>query len=195
MTVLTQSHQGAQVAVEELTGLALQEKALTQMLERFAREAPLGGPRERAEDRLAVSRSHQQTLDRLVEERQADRGAGELAAGLLRSGMVVAGVAAATAGQVATGVFAMTRRGGGEERVLEDLGIEAAAWANKLVILTALGQALELAGDERGQTAVDELRAETQLTFDEVVGAAPDVMQGLVAARAGEPSYDMRTRG
>lgn len=195
MTVLTRQHQAAQVAAEELTGLALQEKALTTLIERFVAEAPAGGPREQAEQRLSRSRSHQQTLDRLLDERKADRGAGELAAGVIRSGMVVAGAAAGTVAQLATAGLAALRKGGGEERVLEDLGVEVGAWANKLLILSALTQALELAEDAAGAAAVSVLREESHDTLHELLDEAPEVMTQLVTARAGEPSYDMRTRG
>ena len=67
--------------------------------------------------------------------------------------------------------------------------------ANKLVILHAVREALHLAGDVEGEREVLRLREETQAALDDILDQAPEVMTGLVTARALEPSYDLRTRG
>ncbi len=185
----------ARVAVEELTGLALQERGLAVLLARHAGEAPLGGPRERLEAHLRQSREHAQSIDERVAALQAHRGGGELVAGFLRSGLAAVGTLAASVGQVATLPLAILRRGGGEERLLENAGVEGAALANKLVILTACRQASEESGDQETLAVVERLRAETEETWDALLAAVPELMSALVTSRSLEPSYDFRTAG
>ncbi len=183
------------IAVEELTGLALQERGLTALLARQAGEAPTGGPRERLERHLERSRRDQRTFDQAVARLRESRGAGELFAGVLRSGFAAVGSIGATAAQVVTLPLAIVRRGGGEERLLENAGIEAAALANKLVILTAVRRALALAEDASTGAAIDEVRSEAQASWDELLRQTPHLMEALVRARAHEPSFDFRTAG
>ena len=183
------------VAAEELTGLALQERGLTALLARQAGEAPTGGPRERLERHLERSRRHQRTFDAAVDRLRESRGTGELLAGVLRSGFAAIGTVGATAAQVATLPLAIVRRGGGEERLLENAGVEGAALANKLVILHAVNRALELSGDEATTAAIGRVRSEALQTWDELLEATPELMTALVRARAHEPSFDFRTTG
>ena len=183
------------VAVEELTGLALQERGLTALLARQAGEAPTGGPRERLERHLDQSRRHQQTFDQAVARLRDSRGTGELFAGVLRSGFAALGSVGATAAQVVTLPLAIVRRGGGEERLLENAGVEGGVLANKVVILTAVTRALELSGDETSHARLDQVRAEAQATWDELLERTPELMTQLVRARASASSYDFRTAG
>lgn len=185
----------ARVAVEELTGLALQERGLTVLLGRHAAEAPLGGPRERLEAHLRQSREHAEAIDGRVEALRAHRGGGEVIAGVVRSGLAALGTLAASAGQVVTLPLAILRRGGGEERLLENAGVEGAALANKLVILTACRQASEESGDLETLAVVERLRDETEETWDTLLATVPELMTALVTARSLEPSYDFRTAG
>jgi hypothetical protein len=194
-TTARQRDRAARIAVEELTGLALQERGLTALLARHAAEAPLGGPRERLERHLRQSREHARTFDERVNALRAHRGVGELVAGVVRSGFAALGAVAATGAQLATAPLAIVRRGGGEERLLENAGVEAAALANKLVILTAVRRALALAEDASTGTAIDEVRSEAQASWDELLQQTPALMEALVRARAHEPSFDFRTRG
>jgi hypothetical protein len=185
----------ARVAVEELTGLALQERGLAVLLARHAAEAPLGGPRERLEAHLRQSREHALSIDERVEALRAHRGGGEVVAGYVRSGLAALGTLAASVGQVATLPLAVLRRGGGEERLLENAGVEGAALANKLVILTACRQAGEESGDQETLAVVERLRAETEETWESLLATVPELMSALVTARSLEPSYDFRTAG
>jgi len=185
----------ARIAAEELTGLALQERGLAALLARHAAEAPLGGPRERLEAHLRQSREHAQALDGRVDALSAHRGGGEVVAGVVRSGLAALGTVAASVGQVITLPLAVLRRGGGEERLLENAGVEGAALANKLVILTACRQASEESGDADTLAVVERLRAETEETWDTLLGAVPELMSALVTSRSLEPSYDFRTAG
>ena len=98
-----------------------------------------------------------------------------------RSGAIGASVA-----QVAP--LAVVRRGGGDERLLEDTGVEGAALANKLVILTAVTQARELSGDEESHDALKRVRDEAQATFDGLLEQTPELMSALVRVRAQESS-------
>ena len=192
---LRRRDRAARVAVEELTGLALQERGLSVLLARQAGEAPLGGPRERLEGHLKQSREHAELFDDRARALRAHRGGGELLAGLYRSGFALVGSVAATVAQVATLPLALVRRGGGEERLLENTGVEGAAVANKLVILTAVTRALELAGDTESHRMLRAVRDETQATLDELLAQTPTLMGALVGARAQESSYDFRTTG
>jgi len=185
----------ARIAVEELTGLALQERGLAVLLGRHAAEAPLGGPRERLEAHLRQSREHAQAMDERVDALRAHRGGGEVVAGFLRSGLAALGTLAASAGQVVTLPLAVLRRGGGEERLLENAGVEGAALANKLVILTACRQASEESGDLETLAVLERLRSETEETWDTLLATVPELMSALVTARSLEPSYDFRTAG
>ncbi len=194
-SAVRQRDRAARVAVEELTGLALQERGLAALLARHAGEAPLGGPRERVERHLAQSRDHAVRFDERVRALKAHRGGGELFAGLFRSGFAALGAFGAVAAQAATLPLAIVRRGGGEERLLENTGVEGAALANKLVILTAVTAALELSGDEHSHTLLARTRDEAQVTWDELLDQTPVLMGALVRARAQEPSYDFRTTG
>jgi hypothetical protein len=85
------------------------------------------------------------------------------------------------------------RRGGGEERLLENAGVEGAALANKLVILHAVNQALELSGDDETTAAIGRVRAEALGTWEELLEQTPELMSALVRARSHEPSFDFRT--
>lgn len=185
----------ARVAVEELTGLALQERGLGALLSRHAAEAPLGGPRERLERHLQQSAAHAELFDERVRALRAHRGGGELFAGVFRSGFASVGVLGAAVAQALTLPLALVRRGGGEERLLENSGVEIAALANKLVILTAVTQALQLSGDDESHAALRRTRDETRATWDELLEQTPELMSALVRARAQEPSYDFRTAG
>jgi hypothetical protein len=185
----------ARIAVEELTGLALQERGLAVLLARHAAEAPLGGPRERLEAHLRQSREHAQALDGRVDALRAHRGGGEVIAGAVRSGLAAVGTLAASVGQVVTLPLAVLRRGGGEERLLENAGVEGAALANKLVILTACRQASEESGDQETLAVVERLRSETEETWERLLETVPELMSALVTARSLEPSYDFRTAG
>jgi ferritin-like metal-binding protein YciE len=185
----------ARIAVEELTGLALQERALTQLLARQAGESPLGGPRERVEAHLRQSREHQRTFDELVDRLRGQRGAGELVWGVLRSGLAAAGGVGANVAQIAIGPLTGLRRAGGEERLLENAGVEGAALANKLVILTAVAEAASHTGDEETASTLASVRDEAQSTWDELLEATPQLMQALVAARSHEGTFDFRTAG
>ena len=189
----TEQDRAKRVAVEELTGLALQERGLTALLTRQAAEAPRGGPRERVERHLAQSRAHARVFDDRVRALRSHRGAGELVAGVVRSGFAALGSVGATAAQAVTAPLAVVRKGGGEERLLENTGVEGAALANKLVILTAVTQALELSGDETSHARIDRVRAETQETWDQLLEQTPELMTQLVKARAGSSSYDFST--
>lgn len=192
---LRNADRAARVAVEELTGLALQERGLTALLARQVAEAPLGGPRERLERHLQQSRQHSGLFDDRVQALKAHRGGGELAVGLFRSGLAALGVVGATIGQMVSLPLTVVRRGGGEERLLENAGVEGAALAIKLVILTAVTQALELTGDDASHQALRTARDEARATWDELLEQTPVLMKALVRARAQESSYDFRTTG
>lgn len=185
----------ARIAVEELTGLALQERALTTLLARQSGESPLGGPRERVEAHLRQSRRHQQTFDELVDRLRGQRGAGELVWGVLRSGLAAAGGIGANVAQLAIAPLEGLRRAGGEERLLENAGVEAAALANKLVILTAVAEAASHTGDDDVAATLERVRDEAQETWDTLLDATPALMQALVAARSNERTFDFRTAG
>ncbi len=114
---------------------------------------------------------------------------------MVRSALAAMGAVAGTGAQLATATLPLVPRGGGEERLLENAGVEAAALANKLVILTAVRRALALADDAGTGTAIDEVRSEAQASWDELLTQTPRLMEALVRARAHEPSYDFRTRG
>ena len=183
----------ARIAVEELTGLALQERGLQTLLARHLGEAPLGGPRERLQRHLAQSREHAQVFDTAVAALRGSQGVGELFMGLFRSGFATLGAVGASVAQVVTLPVTAVRRGGGEERLLENTGVEGAALANKLVILHAVNRALELSGDEETTAAIDRVRTEALETWDELLEQTPELMTALVRARAHEPSFDFRT--
>ena len=183
------------VAAEELTGLALQERGLTALLARQAGEAPTGGPRERLERHLERSRRHQRTFDAAVDRLRESRGTGELLAGVLRSGFAAIGTVGATAAQVATLPLAIVRRGGGEERLLENAGVEGGALANKLVILTALRRALTEAGEQPTLDEIEAVRADALDAWEELLEQTPELMSALVGARSHESSFDFRTAG
>jgi hypothetical protein len=183
----------ARIAVEELTGLALQERGLQALLARHHGEAPLGGPRERLARHLAQSREHAQVFDTAVTALRGSQGVGELLMGVFRSGLATIGAVGASVAQVVTLPVTAIRRGGGEERLLENAGVEGAALANKLVILHAVNQALELSGDEETTAAIGRVRAEALATWDELLEQTPELMSALVRARAHEPSFDFRT--
>ena len=185
----------ARIAVEEITGLALQERGLTALLARQASESPLGGPRERVERHIEQSRAHQAVFEDRIRALKAHRGTGEYVAGVFRSGLAALGTVGATVGQIATLPFAVLRRGGGEERLLENVGVEGAALANKLVILTAVSTALELSGDTASHAELSRVRDEAQATWDELLEQTSQLMEALVAARAQEASFDFRTTG
>ena len=194
-TSTTEQDRAKRVAVEELTGLALQERGLAALLMRQAAEAPRGGPRERLERHLAQSRAHARVFDDRVRALRSHRGAGELVAGVLRSGFAALGSVGATAAQTVTAPLAVVRRGGGEERLLENAGVEGAALANKVVILTAVTRALELSGDETSHARIDRVRAEARATWDDLLEQTPELMTQLVRARSTSSSYDFRTTG
>lgn len=175
--------QAARVAVEELTGLALQERGLIALLTRHASESGSGAPRSRVEAHLRQSREHAAAFDAHVEALKANRGPGELLAGVVRSGLATLGYVGALAGQTATLPLARLRRGGHQERLLENAGVEGAALAIKLVILTAVSRAAELSGDEPTHAALAQIRDEAMGTWTELVAATPGLMTGLVEAR------------
>jgi len=183
----------ARIAVEELTGLALQERGLSTLLARHVAEAPLGGPRERLERHLRQSREHAGVFDDRVRALRGSRGGGELFTGLLRSGFAALGAVGASVAQLVTLPVTAVRRGGGEERLLENAGVEGAALANKLVILTAVSTALEQSGDEESHAIVAQVRDEAFATWAELIEAVPGLMTALVRSRAHEPSFDFRT--
>ncbi len=185
----------ARIAVEELTGLSLQERGLQTLLGRQLGEAPLGGPRERLERHLRQSREHAQVFDEAVAALRGSQGVGELFMGLFRSGFATLGAVGATVAQLVTLPVTAVRRGGGEERLLENAGVEGAALANKLVILHAVNRALELSGDEETTAAIARVRGEALATWDELLEQTPELMSALVRARAHEPSFDFRTTG
>ncbi len=175
---------GAAIAVEELTGLALQERGLISLLMRQAAESPRGGPRERLERHLAQSRRHARIFDQQVEALRGRRGAPELIAGVVRSGFAAAGALGASAAQVATAPLAILRQGGRQERLLENAGIEGAALANKLVILTAVTRALESSDARDAEQAIRRVREEALATWNELLEATPSLMSALVSAKA-----------
>ena len=183
------------IAVEELTGLALQERGLTVLLARQAGEAPTGGPRERLERHLDQSRRHQRAFDQAVARLRDSRGTGELVAGVLRSGFAALGSVGATAAQVVTLPLAIVRRGGGEERLLENAGVEGAALANKLVILTAVRRALTEAAEEPTLDEIEAVRADALDAWEDLLEQTPELMSALVGARSHEPTFDFRTTG
>jgi len=176
--------QAIQVAVEELTGLALQERGLTVLLARQAPESLAGGPRERVEAHLRQSREHSRIFDERVQALKAHRGSGELLAAYVRSGLALVAAVGATVGQTATLPLARLRKGGPQERLLENAGVEGGVLANKLVILTAVAKAAELSGDEQTRAALVRVRDEATKTWEQLLAATPGLMDGLVTARA-----------
>ena len=179
-----QREQATQVAVEELTGLALQERGLTALLARQAPESPAGAPRERVEAHLRQSRAHARVFDERVQALKAHRGSGELFAGYVRSGLALVATVGATVGQTATLPLARLRKGGRQERLLENAGVEGGVLAVKLVILTAVSQAAELSGDEETRATLVRVRDEATETWEQLLAAIPGLMTGLVGARA-----------
>ena len=176
---------GAAIAVEELTGLALQERGLISLLTRQVAESPRGGPRERLERHLTQSRRHARIFDAQVDALRGRRGAPELIAGVVRSGFAAAGAIGASAAQVATAPLAILRQGGRQERLLENAGIEGGILANKLVILTAVTRALESSDAREAEQAIRRVREEALATWEELLEATPSLMSALVSAKAG----------
>ena len=174
----------ARIAVEELTGLAVQERGLVALLSRQASESPRGGPRERVERHLRQAREHQRIFNERAQQLSGHRGPAELTAGVVRSGLAALGTVGATVGQVATAPFALLRQGGRQERLLENAGVEGAALANKLVILTAVNRALELSGEEDARAELARVRDEALQTWDELLEETPELMGSLVGAKA-----------
>jgi hypothetical protein len=173
----------AGVAVEELTGLALQERALTQLLERHRDEAP-PEVRDRLERHVQQSRNHLAVFQREIARLGDHRGPAELAAGWLRSGLAALGEVGTAAAQVATAPIGLLHRGSmQEERLLENAGVEGAALANKLVILTAVAEAARLSGRDETAAALADVRDEASATWDELREQVPELMRGLVGAR------------
>ena len=113
----------------------------------------------------------------------------------MRSGLAALGTLAASAGQVVTLPLAVLRRGGGEERLLENAGVEGAALANKLVILTALRRALTEAQEQATLDDIERVRADALDAWDALLEQTPELMSALVGARADESSFDFRTAG
>jgi hypothetical protein len=171
------------IAAEELTGLALQERGLTLLLGRHAKETPPGPDRDRLERHAERSREHQQTFAALVGELSDSKGPREAFSGTFRSGLAALGTAGAAVGQVVSLPMAVFFSGGKQERLLENAGVEGAAIANKLVILTACTRALTDAGDERALERLDRVRRETQEEWDALLEVTPDLMDALVRAR------------
>lgn len=181
---LREREQAIKVAVEELTGLALQERGLIALLTRQRSETPAGPPRERVEAHLRQSQAHAEIFDARVRALAVHRGSGELLAGYVRSGLALVASVGATVGQTATLPLARLRKGGTQERLLENAGVEGAALANKLVILTAVSQAAALSGDEPTRAALTRVRDEARDTWDALLEQTPELMAALVAARA-----------
>jgi hypothetical protein len=73
-----------------------------------------------------------------------------------------------------------------EERLLENAGVEGAALANKLVILTAVAEAARLSGRDETAAALADVRDEASAMWDELREQVPELMRGLVG-RAGPP--------
>jgi hypothetical protein len=177
-------HQAAarRVAVEELSGLALQERGLTTLLARQVAETAPGPARTRLQRHLDQSRRHARAFDERVSVLRGSLGPREALAGVLRSGFAALGTVGATAAQVVTAPLGLLP-GGARERVLENAGVEGAALANKLVILSALREALAQAGEAGSYTIVDDIRTEALATWEALLEQAPETMAALVSAR------------
>ncbi len=176
--------QATQVAVEELTGLALQERGLIALLTRQLSETPAGPARDRLDAHLRQSRQHAQAFDERVQALKTYRGAGELFAGYVRSGLAAVASVGATVGQTATLPLAKLRKGGPQERLLENAGVEGGVLANKLVILTAVSEAAALSGDRDTHVKLVRVRDEATQTWERLLQTTPKLMDDLVAARA-----------
>lgn len=183
-TTTTKTSAAAGVAVEELTGLALQERALTVLLQRHRDETP-ARHRDRLARHVEQSRNHAGVFQREIDRLGDSRGPAETAAGLLRSGLAAAGELGTAVAQVATAPIGLLhRQSSQEERLLENAGVEGAALANKLVILTAVSEASKLSGHEETAEALARVRDEASAMWDELREQTPELMQDLVAARA-----------
>lgn len=175
--------QAAKVAVEELTGLAIQERALTTLLKRQAAETPDGPNRDRLGAHVEESERHAELFAEQADRLGRHRGARETGAAVVRSGLAAVGAIGATIGQLATAPLALAVSGGRAERQLENAGVEGAALANKLVILHAVAEASRLSGRSETATALAEARDEAQGTWDDLLEQTPQLMRDLVATR------------